>query len=162
MSHVMILTRRNPRVLMLLTAIFVGMIVLAAGSALRDSIAELFAGKSAEPAVYPGSLDYKTTTNGLFGCELENVTYLSYHTADSIAKVAAFYEQRGFTVIRDDSIKTCCISKMSYVLSDAKKSSNVHVTLEEPWFDEENHFMRDTHIVVASAPKPEKGVLRRK
>jgi hypothetical protein len=151
MSHVLVFSGKNPRALMLLTAIVAAAIVLAAGSALRGSIADLFAGKPQETGAYPGAVNYKNVMNGLFDCELKEVSYHYYRTADSAVKAAAFYRQRGFTVIRDDSVSTCCISKTSYVLSGRQKGSTVYVTVENPWFDEKTHFMNDTLIVAASA-----------
>ena len=104
-----------------------------------------------ETGAYPGAVNYKNETNSLFDCELNEVSYHFYHTADSAAKVVAFYHQRGFTVIRDDSVSTCCLSKMSYVLSGRQNGSTVYVTVERPWFDEKTHFMSDTLIVAAFA-----------
>lgn len=151
MSHVLMLSRKNPRALRLLTAIVAATIVLAAGLALRGSIADLFVGKPLETGAYPGAVSYKNALQGLFGCEMEEVSYHSYHTADSAAKATAFYRQRGFTVIRDDSFSTCCISKTSYVLSGRQNGSTLYVTVERPWFDEKKHYMSDTLIVAAFA-----------
>ncbi len=136
---------------MLLTAIVAAAVVLAAGSALRGSIADLFAGKPAAMGAYPGAVNYKNATNGLFGCEMEEVSYHYYRTTKSPAKAAAFYRKRGFAVIRDDSVSTCCISKTSYVLSGRQNGSTVYVTVENPWFDEKTHYMNDTLIVAAFA-----------
>lgn len=136
---------------MLLTVIVAVGIVLAAGLAMRGSIADLLAGKPLEMGAYPGAVNYKNTTNGMFGCELEKVSYHFYRTTTSPAKVAAFYRKRGFTAIRDDSFSTCCISKTSYVLSGRQNGSTVYVTVENPWFDEKTHYMNDTLIVAAFA-----------
>jgi hypothetical protein len=150
MSHVLMFSRKNPRALRLLTAIVAAAIVLAAGSALRGNIADLFAGKPSESGAYPGAVNYKNATHGMFGCELKEVSYHFYRTTKSAAKAAAFYQKRGFTVIRDDSVSTCCISKTSYVLSGRQNGSTVYVTVESPWFDEKR-YMGDTLIVAASA-----------
>lgn len=134
---------------MLLTAIVAAAIFLAAGSALQVSIADLLAGKPLETGAYPGAVNDKNTMKDSFACELKEVSYHFYHTADSAAKVAAFYRRRGFTVIRDDSVNTCCISKTSYVLSGRHDGSTVYVTVENPRFDDQNHYMGDTLIVAA-------------
>ncbi len=151
MSHVLMLSGKNPRALMLLTAIVTAAIVLAAGSALRGNIADLLAGKPLETGAYPGAVNYKNATNGMFGCEMEDVSYHFYRTTKSVAKVAAFYRKRGFTLIRDDSFSTCCISKTGYVLTGRHNGSTVYVTVETPWFDEKTHYMNDTLIVAAFA-----------
>lgn len=151
MSHVLMFSGRNPRAFMLLAVIVAAAIVLAAGSALRGNIADLLAAKPSTTGAYPGAVNYKNATNGLFGCEQEEVSYHYYRTADSAAKAAAFYRKRGFTVIKDDSFSTCCISKTIYVLSGRQNGSTVYVTVEKPWFDEKTHFMNDTLIVAAFA-----------
>ncbi len=104
-----------------------------------------------ETGAYLGAVEYKEATNSLFGCELNEVYYRFYRTDESVAKIVAFYLQKGFTVIRDDSVSTCCISKISYVLYGRQKSSSVYVTIENPWFDERtSRFMGDTLIIAAS------------
>ncbi len=65
MSHVLMLSGKNPRALMLLTAIVAAAIVLAAGLAMRGSIADLLAGKALETGAYLGAVNYKSTTNGM-------------------------------------------------------------------------------------------------
>ncbi len=151
MSHALLLSGKRPRALMLLTAIVAAAVFVAAGSALRGNIADLFAGKPLETGAYPGAVNFKNTTNDLFACELKETSYHFYHTTDSAAKVAAFYRRKGFTVIRDDSVGTCCISKTSYVLSGRHDGSTVYVSVENPRLDEQNHYMGDTLIVVARA-----------
>ncbi len=104
-----------------------------------------------ETGAYLGAVDYKNATTSLFGCELKEVSYHYYRTADSAAKIVSSYQQRGFTVLRDDSVSTCCISKISYVLYGRQNGSTVYVTVENPWFDEKtSRFMGDTLIETAT------------
>ncbi|HAM52954.1 MAG TPA: hypothetical protein DCP92_20485 [Nitrospiraceae bacterium] len=113
---------------------------------------------AAEPLkedVYPGAIDYKKGSADFFDCDEKKVIYHYYRTTDTANKAVEFYKKHGFTVIRDDSFRSCCISKDSYILSSEKKGATVYVSIENWWSDKENHLMNDTLILHVIAAQPD-------
>jgi hypothetical protein len=113
------------------------------------------AGPSEE--VYPGAISYTKGSMDFFDCEQKKVVYYHYRTKDVVARVVEFYKNQGFTITRDDSMDTCCISKKSYVLAAQKSGAEVYVSIEDFWFDGETaRLMDDTLISIASVTWPGK------
>jgi hypothetical protein len=101
--------------------------------------------------VYPGATFYKKGSTDLFGCEQTKVFQYQYRTKDNVAKVVEFYKNHGFTILRDDSIYNCCITKKNHVLGLNKNGADVYVVIEDLWLEEETaRLMNDTLISIAS------------
>jgi hypothetical protein len=100
--------------------------------------------------VYPGATSYKKGTMEWFGCEQIKVFSYQYRTKDAVAKVIEFYKNHGLTIVRDDSIYTCCISKQSYLMGHSNSGPDIYVTIEDFGFDEETgRFIDDISISIA-------------
>jgi hypothetical protein len=133
------------RALTRLAATFVTVSVLGAG------VTRSLAAETLQVQAYPGAVDYKKGSSDFFDCEERKILYQRYITADPVMKAVEFYKTQGFSVIRHDSISSCCISKDSYVLSNDRKDSTVYVSIENWWSDKENELMKDTLISIAIA-----------
>jgi hypothetical protein len=149
MEKVQSISWKRLRAVTRVAAAFVMVSVLGAGVTCSSAAEPL------QVKAYPGAVDYKKGSADFFDCEERKVLYHSYLTPDSVIKAVEFYKTQGFSVIRHDSIRSCCISKDSYVLSIDKKDSTVYVSIENWWSDKENQLMKDTLISIAIADQPD-------
>ncbi len=106
--------------------------------------------------VYPGATSYKKGSVDLFGCEQTTVFSYQYRTKDEVEKVIEFYKNHGLTLLRDDSIYTCCISKKSFMMGSHTSGADSYlVVIENFGFDEETALLlNDTLISIAFVTRP--------